>query len=169
MGYAYYFLISLVDIPDSLKKLNIDQLDEVLDNKYRKLFKQTYDQCKNIDWFPNFGEDDSSSAGGYGTGINENFYKVIGYLTQNHPEFTFGIYLFYWDRTIVEYIEIKNNQVLKYIEGPRFDTDPLKYPQIGLTLNIRMNSDMTNVKNNITEYFNPKYINPFETAFEFNK
>ena len=169
MGYAYYFLISLVNIPDNLKNLNIEQLDETLDNIYSKLFKQTYDRCKDIEWFPNFGEEDSSSAGGYGTGLNEKFYEVIGYLTQNHPGFTFGIYLFYWDYANAEYVEIKNNQVLKHIKSPEFDNNPLKYPQVGLTLNIKMNINMVNIKNNITEYFNPEYINPFSTAFEFNK
>ena len=131
MGYSYLFMISLVQVPDNLKSLSGQQFIYVLENTYKPLFKQIYDKYKFLPWFPDFGVTDSSGAKGYGTGLKNKFYEVIGHITQNFPDFTFGIYLFHWDFKNITYLTIKNTQILQLIEGPNFE-ESLKYPEINI-------------------------------------
>lgn len=157
MGEKYWFAISLIDIPKELKIKYKEMGDEdftlFMEREYYTLFKKIYlELLKTHEWFPIFGKIESSGSKGYGYGSQTEkdgeFDKCIIEFTKQFPEFTFGIYLFYFDLSELIYWNIKNDIINKSSESH----DPIK-TNIGLTINIRYSKGNISINNNIIDAF----------------
>jgi len=100
MGYSYCIRIACGTKPSTQ---DIDKMER----EYSKLLED------NSGWFPTFGETETSSSGGYGTGPNEDFSQERIRFTFLFPQYTFFIYFFYWDMMMLEVFSIQDTDILK--------------------------------------------------------
>ena len=171
MGYSAYILISLVNIPEHLKTLDDEKLNDVLMDKHIPEFKQTYEELKDREFYSLIGPKNYVCSGG-AWNVIESFKDEITLFTSKHPEFTFGIYFFYSDLTVVKYWEVKNDTILlgeKYdelLEGT--DDEYIEFPKIKLKVNIEFNPNLVNIPNNITDLLCDKCECEYHNGFNFN-
>lgn len=173
MGYDYFVLISVVDIPESLKQLkkeNEEKFQQKFQDEILLEFKQAYDKIlsireeKELWWFPEFGKIEHS--GGYE--CTYEFKSYIGLFTSQFPEFTFGIYLSYDDLSTLDYWTIKNTSIIsEHRNVYNFDNDPIEHPNINVTLYVKLTPSVLRPKNCITYDLNPEFDYPYENEYEF--
>jgi hypothetical protein len=169
MGYGYIFYLSLRAVPLSWKGFSEEELAQRLSSFIDVLYKVYGNLKKKHEWFPNFGESDSTSAGGYGTGPNEHLLPELFRLTSSFPDFTFDVYFFHWDKSHLTTYSIRGEKVL---EQSFFDFEEMKLPggfQLGLDI------DGAFIKNDLSEALRTgdvddinldelKYNDPIEAA-----
>lgn len=162
MGEDYWFAISIVNISSELKlkynEMGDEKFTSFMEKEYFPLFKQAYENLLKIyNWFPVFGEIESSGSKGYGCGSQTEkdgeFEKSILQFTKQFPEFTFGIYLFYYDLVNVIYWTIQNDTITNKIDKR---TSPIT-TDIELKIYIRYSMNNVCINNNILDAFNTKY------------
>lgn len=138
MGYGYKFHIALEDL-DSIPNFEQTVLP-YLKAHYLSLTKR--------EWFPKFGEADTSGARGYGTGEKQPLLYELVLFTSQFPQLTFTIFLFYWDCTNLTTYQVKGDKLLnKWI----FNTESLPFGKSKLTIcmdNIDIDNDITKMLNN---------------------
>jgi hypothetical protein len=154
MGYDYYFLIGLADLPKDLKSMNSEDLDKELEQNVYPNFMEVYKTLSYHDWFPKFGELESSGSLGYGCGPNDHLLPELKMFTTCFPEFTFHVYLFYWDCSMIYCVSIKDSNVIdaKYFDRETVVLEPFR-------ISSKFNIIDTDIPNNITHYFNTEYDN----------
>jgi hypothetical protein len=187
MGYDYFFLISLVDIPLKLKLIQQKEnenenenekvrlssnsslivprektLDDILTDEILPQFRKVYEKILNtsLPGFPTFGEVGHSSSYWFGCGGEECiklFKEAIVLFTSQFPEYTFGIYLSYFDYESVHYWEIHNTEIIEKLNILNVNTLKTEYPEAKMELNIVMNMYMLKPKNCITYNLNPNF------------
>lgn len=127
MGYSYWFAISLLSLPNNqITKYEIlkpEKFTEFFIAEYGPHFRNVYNTLQKEDsWMPEFGNSSWSGSKGYSvaaqTKTNEKFEQNIKKFTTAFPEFTFGIYLFYWDNTEFIFWKIQNNHILETVHVP---------------------------------------------------
>lgn len=125
--------------------------DETIEDieKNRARLIGVYNTLRERDWFPNFGDFDSSNSGGYGTGPGDNFQDEIILFTSNFPEYTFLVYCFYWDNTDLEVFRINNNEI-QLIYQTSFEV--IKVSSLS-NFSVHMTPDNVYISNDITELF----------------
>lgn len=165
MGYKAYILVSLVDIPEHLKLLKYEDLWKVLTKDYFPKFKIVYDELKTLSLLT--GPETYISSGGASKILNV-FDEEITLFTSKFPEFTFGVYFFYYDLLCLKYWTVKNDKILNTYNYDIIDLDYFSgLTQIGIRFNIKMRLDDIEISNNITQYINDKYKNPYDVNFDF--
>lgn len=141
MGYSYHFRIAIEsEFPDK----TIEDIE-----KNKALILKEYNILKKRDWFPKFGEPDSSGSKGYGTGPGDNFKNEIILFTSKFPEYTFLIYCFYWDNLDLEVFKI-NNRKIDSIYHTSLET--VKVSELS-NFSIYMTPNNVEIDNDITEIF----------------
>ena len=155
MGYGYYFLITLEDAAgvkvEELEKVWYPQFKQVYNSYFEK--KGEYWFTKNgHEWFPSVKEVEISGAGGYGTGLHKETLPQFSLFTRQFPQFTFGLYLFYWDYNNLTTSFIKGDQLISQSE---MNTEALK---VGTgIMSIDMKPEVITLSNDITGIFGSKY------------
>lgn len=133
MGYTYCFYIS-VDNPESFEVYKADAI-------------RIHNQLKIRDWFPIFGKTDHSGSGGYGTGPKNSLLPEFASFTSVFPNFTFKLWMTYWDNTNLYVVEVKDTTLLS--ENTKDFESVELLP--GLTTSISL--DNLEIKNDITDWF----------------
>ena len=76
-------------------------------------FKAVYQELIKDEWFPRFGEPETSGARGYGTGPSEQHpLPHLVLFTSQFPELTFVIFYSWWDYFNLTVYRIKDDQIL---------------------------------------------------------
>lgn len=170
MGYKAYILLSLVDIPNYLKTLEYYDMLKILKEEYFPKFKDTINELSSnrYELYSLIGPVTYIGSGGAGE-IIYNFNKEIVLFTTKYPDFTFGVYFFYHDLLELNYWSVKNNEIIEntnfsVVENNSFGK---QFKHIGLYFNIAMHTDIVEIPNNITEFINSEYENPYDVTLDF--
>lgn len=151
MGYKYYYLLSL----DNTGEIDNKTIETLWENK----FVEVYNKFKDMPQFPLLGIDHRSSSGGCGTGPIDQQIKAFKMFTSQFPQFTFGLWLFYFDNTRLISYKIKDKCIL---EKNEYNSESIF---VGASkLYVEMDMISTNISNNITGLLNPQYIE--KTGYE---
>lgn len=132
MGYGYNFQIAVEEI-------------NLFYDFYKDQIKEAYQQLKDREWFPIFGETEFSSSGGYGTGAcNTGLLEELILLTSQFPNLTFVIFYSWWDNTNLSIYRLRGDILL---DEEIINLDELTVGRIGYTLSFEVASE-----NDITQY-----------------
>ncbi len=131
MGYGYEFRLAT---------------EESLDDSVIEEIKTVYQPLTSRDWFPRFGEPDSSGSRGYGVGEQgDKPLSELFLLTSHFPDITFVVFLFYWDHMNLTTYKIQGEELIECLE---FNTDEnFKFSGISMSIYMRQVS----IENDISE------------------
>lgn|SRR3989338_10132313 len=133
MGYSYRFRLT-VDDPKAFKQ-------------HKQAAIALHTRLKSRTWFPAFGS--SGHGGGYGCGENEHLRPELTLFTSAFPDFTFKLWMSYWDNTNLRIIEIRNNMI---ISEHHVDYEVIKiFP--GCEVTIELTPDSMYLEHEISNWF----------------
>lgn len=133
MGYDYCFFLSVDDIKgfEAYKQTALDE----------------FELLKLKDWFPVFGDGGSSGPTGYGCGSQDNLIPEFRNFTMCFPDFTFKLWLSYYDHSHLYMVEVKDDEILSTLDID----DRLVEVMPGVKASVNFNT--LEITNDITDWF----------------
>lgn len=162
MGYGFYFLLGIRSLPKDLNK-DLESVEEFL-NSVAEWTNQLFEDWEekglpDTPWFIKcIGKSDVGPSSAYSCGGAEGeISPAMQLISEKFPEILFDLYHVSWDyRTMEIYSFLKGKMVKK----SKIDHENLEVHTGYVTTTFHF--EHTNIPNNISEFFNEEYHEPFE-------